>query len=568
MILSLTDITAIIRDNPNKALIAAAKADAKLLRGHIRGENKAGQLPVIEGWEDNALHKLRTKYANSNKDLFARLSRPIDKVFTAKGGSVYYNLADAADKKARSFASNITNGYSVKRWVEQFWKPHFLDDPNGFILMEILPTNEALKAKAEGRPYTVPVYKCVDHVYDYRPKGTGLEYIVFEKCTPAELKANGLNETWTVHRVIDDAYDYFVRWDGDTKTATILSSNSFPNIFREVPAMLCGDIPHSSTEGLMVSFFHDIIEIANSFLLKGSIKMTHDFLHGFPKYWEYADDCKACGGSGMKDGEDCKVCGGTGRSPMTKVSDVKILRHPSSKEDPVITPNVAGYVGPSRDYWEMSGADLKDLENLANFTAWGATSKVQTSGMSANAKGETKTATEVMDEVKPQADRLYVVSEAAEKRHKFILDMAIRAQIAPNYTGASVNYGKRYMLESADIIWQKYSDAKAKKAPVSALDDLYLEYLDAKYGSDPVKLAIMQKLMKVEPFFHFTALDVKGMEPDPEDYKAKLYFGEWLSEKTEPEILVGVESALREDLKAYVSSKQLPAPPAPKLLPA
>jgi len=565
MILSKQEIANIIRDRPNKVLVTAAQTDAKLLRGHIRGDNKKGQLPIIEGWEDNALHTLRTKYANTNKDLFARLSRPIDKVFTAKGGSVYYNLSGDADKRARSFAADISNGYSVKRWVEQFWKPHFLDDPNGFILVEVLPKPEALKAKAEGRPYTVPTYKSIDTVYDYKPKGTGLEYVVFNQLTPAQLKANGLDESAVVYRVIDDAYDYLVKWEQNE--AYILYSLSFPNIFREVPAMLCGDIPHPSTDGLMVSFFNDIIEIANSFLIKGSIKMTHDFLHGFPKYWEYADDCKACGGIGMKNGENCKVCGGSGRSPMTKVSDVKILRHPSTKEDPVITPNVAGYVAPSKDYWEMSGADLKDLENLANFTAWGATSKVQTSGMSANAKGETKTATEVMDEVKPQADRLFVVSEAAEKRHKFILDMAIRAQIAPNYPGASVNYGKRYMLESADIIWTKYSDAKAKKAPVSALDDLYLEYLDAKYSSDPVKLAIMQKLMKVEPFFHFTAMDVKAMEPDPIDYKAKLYFGEWLSTKTEPEILVGVEKELRDDLADYVSTKQLPAPPAPNLLP-
>jgi len=57
------------------------------------------------------------------------------------------------------------------------------------------------------------------------------------------------------------------------------------------------------------------------------------------------------------------------------------------------------------------------------------------------------------------------------------------------------------------------------------------EYYDAKFMTDPIALRINKKLMYVEPFVHYTAEQVQGLTPDPADYKAKLYFGEWLSQQ-------------------------------------
>src|SRR4051812_5634324 len=126
MILDYGQLSDIILNNPNKALVQKAKDYNSRLKLHIYGGKNAinQHFTQIDGFEKPTLRDLRVKYAQSNKDLFARLSRPIDKVFSAKGGSTYYNLPQEQDKKARLLALDIKSGYSIKKWVENFWKVH------------------------------------------------------------------------------------------------------------------------------------------------------------------------------------------------------------------------------------------------------------------------------------------------------------------------------------------------------------------------------------------------------------------------------------------------------------
>jgi len=188
--------------------------------------------------------------------------------------------------------------------------------------------------------------------------------------------------------------------------------------------------------------------------------------------------------------------------------------------------------------------------------------------MGTDQAGQTKTATEIVNEIQPKSDRLEPISEYAECIHKFILDSIIRIQISQSYSGSSVNYGKRYMTEGPDVIWQKYSDSRAKGVAYSVLDDLLMEYYEAKYNSDPVKLAIQSKLMKVEPFVHFKVSEVKALGCSDDEYKAKLYFGEWLSTLNEAMLIAYDATQLKEMMVEYIGKKQLAAPPETKLLPA
>lgn len=552
MILDITQITSIILDNPGRDLVKKGVAYNKTLRLHIYGDGLSDYLTKIEGYESADLHNLRAKYARSPRDLYARLGRPIDKAFSARGGSIYYNLPDAQDKRARAFALNVRNGFSIRKWIENFWKPHMLDDPFGIIFMEVLPEQEAKQAIKQGRSAVYPTYKAISSIYDYLPKGAGLEYVVFE-VDKSEKKRAGIDEKKQIFRVVDDAWDYWV--ERENQTVRILKEFSFPNLFGEVPGQVNSDIISPKDEECFLSFYDEVIELATHFMLKGSIKLTHEFLHGFPKYWEYADGCPDCGGTKFQGAEPCKSCKGTGKKLMIKVSDAKLLEYPDQNSQK-ITPDVAGYVQPSRDYYEIATSDLQLLEELMNVTLWGASSKVKPQGLTATTDQQTQTATEVMDDIKPQADRLNVISEMAEKRHKFILDAVVRLQVQPNYQGASVNYGRRYMIEGPDEIWLKYSDARTKGVAVSVLDDLLLEYYEAKYSSDPVKLAIQTKLMKVEPFVHLKAAEVESMvNITNEDKAAKVYFGEWLSTLNEAMVLSMSPELLREQLVGYANAK-------------
>lgn len=545
MTLSELQITEIINTNPNKDLVVKAKTYAKSLRQHMYGENLKESLPTIQGFEKPSLNDMRVKYAKSNKDLFGRLARPVDKVFSAMGGSIYYNLSDGNDRKAMAICSSLPGGYSVKKWLEFFWKPHFLDDPAGIILIEVgdgekIATNVAY-----------PTYKGSATIYDYQPSGSNLEYLVF-KLEKQEKKEFGIDVEKEVYRVIDDANDYFVVKNGEL--VTIMQDFTLKNIFGHVPAILNSDIVDPNNPSGRLSIFDEVLDLANEFVVKGSIKVTHDFLHGFPKYWEYADDCTECSGTGNKGADKCSKCKGTGKSLMTKVSDAKLVNYPQSKDDVIVTPNIAGYISPDKTYYEISKADLKDLEALMTHTIWGNSANVKVSGVNGSQEAQ-KSATQVMEEVKPEASRLSAISDSAEKRHKFIADHAIKAQLDANYQGASVNYGRRYLLDGPDEIQTKYIEAKKNGLSVSLLDELLVELIEIKYASDPNGKLIQMKLKDVEPFVHNTIGEVKSWGISDQDFYAKLYFNDWLMTTNDAMLLSMSVELLKEALQAFVTKK-------------
>lgn len=534
MILSIDQIKSIILNRPNKELVLTAQKYSKVLRMHFYGESLEEVIKTIDGFESDKMKDLRLLYAKSNKDLFSRLARPVDKVFSARGGSIYYNLSEQLENKARSIALNVRDGYSVRKWNESFWKPHFMDDPNGMIFIEI-----------DNNGVAYPTFKLVSSVYDYQVKGNNLEYVVFA-VDKADKQKLGIEVSDTIYRVIDDAFDYYIKVDGET--VAVLPQHTYPNYFMKVPAILNSDIPHPSMPGLKLSIFNDVIELANEFLVEGSIRKTHKYRHGFPKYWEYADSCMKCSGTGLFSGESCKECKGTGKSIMTRVSDVKLMTYPD-KDDAVVTPTVAGYIEPSEAYHKMSTQELENLEETAYATMWGITSKKKTTG------GESKTATEIIDDYQPIINRLSMITDSAEAHHKFILDMVISHNITQAYKGASVNYGRRYMLEGPDVIWKKYIDAKSSGAPVSMLDDLLTEFIESKYDNDPVGMAITLKLKDVEPFIHLSIKDLKDAGVSTEEVYKKLYYNEWLSNITDFDLLNQTIKDLRDDLENFVKTE-------------
>lgn len=534
MILSFDDIKKILKENPSKQLINKAVNKSKELHCHLYGEGVELLVNKIKGFERDEVSALRKKFSKSNKDLFERIGRPIDKVFSAIGGSIYYNLSDAQDKTAANISSNIRNGYSLKNWIANFWKPHFLDDPNGFIMIEI---------DSAGNIY--PTYKSIFCVYDYKPVGSNLDYVVFKLTNEDKKQANLTEENAIYFRVVDDAKDYLIKQIGEDYT--IVQEATFTNFFGKVPAILNSDIVSSSCEGLRKSLYDSINEVANDFFEKRSIKKVHDFFHAFPKYWEYADTCKTCNGTRNVGGEQCKTCNGSGKSPMVNVSDSKLLSYPEGKDDAIVTPNVAGYISPDKTYYEISKDELDKMEDYMMFTVWGST-------ISKNNSVE-KTATQVFIDVQPVNDVLCKISEMAEKRHKFIIDNIIRLKIQRNYSGASISYGRRYIIEAPDAIWEKYSNARTKGSPNSVLDELLIEYLESKYQTDPIGLAIAKKLMYVEPFVHNTIAEVKNLGLPNVDYAKKLYYGEWVSTQNDNIILTTTIDVLIKQLEDYAAIK-------------
>ena len=156
---------------------------------------------------------------------------------------------------------------------------------------------------------------------------------------------------------------------------------------------------------------------------------------------------------------------------------------------------------------------------------------------------------------------LDIVARMAEKRHKFLVDLSVAVNIQPGYKGSSVNYGRRFMLEGPDVLWEKYQDAKLKGVAISALDDMLYDYYEAKYGTDPVKLYIMQKLTKVEPFVHMVAEKVKALGVGSLVLNQKIFYGEWLSMLSQAELTALDEQQLRDSLKEYAAAQEMAPEP-------
>lgn len=539
MIATLNDIKEIILDNPNKKLVEIAQKNQRKLRMHMYGENLKDYIKVIEGFEEKGLRDLREKYAISNRDLFARLGRKIDKVFSARGGSVYYNLSDSLNAIAMRLCMDVKNGLSARKYVETQWRPHFLDDPTGCLFMEV------------GDGTTFPTYKSTSIYHDFGPKGNQFDYLCFTVSKREKVQA-GIDPRDTIFRFVDDAKDYYIKVKNNIITP--LPKHTYENYFGYVPAISNSDFADPINEGLLLSLFSDVIEMADLYLLTGSIAITHGFRHGFPKYWEYADDCSTCGGSGTYDNDDCVACKGTGKNLMVSPNKAKSLTYPTDKETPIVTPDVAGYVEPSQIYHDMAKEDKSDLETYMELTVWGNSTKAQTTGQNMNQNGA-KTATEVIGDMQPEVNRLYPITDAAEARIKFIIDHIIKLQLRQDYKGASVNLGRRYLLESVDELWKRYTDARGVKADESILDELYTEFVETKYNSDPNGMDIMLKIKDVIPFFHKTPEEIRALNVPEADYKAKVYAGEWLKTISDSVILTETVDELRAQLTTYSSNK-------------
>lgn len=559
MILTFPQLSNIVLNNPNRDLVVKGQRKSKMLRMHMYGEGLEDCIKQIEGFEKMWIKKLRVQYARSNKDLFSRLGRAVDKVFSARGGSTYYNLSAAQERRAVALSGNIRDGYNIKDWLENFWQAHYKDDPCGVIMMELLPEQQARLARREGRSFTYPTYKSIMAIHDYLPKGVMLEYISFQ-LEKDELIEHGYREDQEVYRVVDDAKDYYVIVERSADKVTVDESKTIPNYFGKVPAIINSDIVDPECKKGFLSIYDDIVPLANEFLLKGSIKITSDFRHGFPKYAEFADDCPDCNGEGVRDGDDCGGCKGSGKVIRLRPTDDKLMSWPDKDQHKILPSETGGYIEPSKVFYEIAVSDMNMLENYMCLTMWGVTSRIKTQGLNVNADGVAKTATEELMEIKPQADRLTHISKSAEKRHRFILDLVIQMMIEPAYKGASVNYGRRYMLEGPDALWDKYEKARKAGVSISALNDLLLEYYEAKYASDPVKLAVQTKLIAVEPMVHYKASEVGPFRLSEEDYKAKIFYSDWLAAQPSGFIYGSTAQQLRDSLYKYAAGKTLAAP--------
>lgn len=519
-ILSPAEIKKILMERPGQKIVEAAEAMHKKLSVHINGIGLADYLEQISTYEKPEALALRRRYARSNKDLFDRLSRPIDKVFAARGGSRYFPTTD--ERIAREMdlmLMNVENGYSSKKWIETFWKNRYMDDPMGLVYMEI----------TEDGKETYPTYKACTDIYDYKLNGRKLDWVVFR------------TEDKAIFRVVDDQFDALYKKEGDTIRK--ISKETYINYFGYVPAIVISDLPKAGMKDIFISPFDSVVELADEYLRDESIRMIYKFKHGFPKSWKYREMCGNCKGTGAIASNTCGQCNGTGKKLDSTVSEVMVLDWPT-QNDQVIAPDVAGYITPDLEYLKYSRDELVHLEEIMFRTHWGTYMAQQRSG------GEADTAAAKFMDVQPINDKLSAYADAAEATEKFIIDAIGDFKFARKYGGVRIAYGRRFMIEGPDVLWRKYEQARKMGAPMGTLNEHLAEYYEAKFQSNPVELAKHLKMMRVEPFVHLT-VDEAFKVVGEDEFARKLYFAEWCTTIRDMEWVIKSDQQLKDSLTAF-----------------
>jgi len=514
--LTILGVKALIEEGRPEWITKAEKETA-ILQVHVNGIDADKYLEKIDIYENERQSSLRKKYFTSNRFLFENLLRHVDKVFTAQGGSKFYNISERNKTKLSDKLNSIRHGKPIRKWISSVQANKYYSDPSGLVFFEWTSTE------------TYPTIKSISSIYNYKANGRSVDWIIFQ---PEETNDG------QVFRVVDEKSDRQFLWKNDE----IKEIDRYSNPWGYVPAIINSDIL-SPTMEYFESPIQPIIELADKYLRTNSIKNVYEFLHGFPLFWAYAPKCKNCDGTGKVDGETCPVCLGDGNTFRKDVTDILKLRPPGDTDEPKLAPDVAGYVEPDSTTWTNQRTELDWLWKIMHFTLWG-TLTVE--------KADRETALGRFLDIQPVNDRLSKFTDAFEYLEERMTEI-IGTFYFRNFKSATVNYGRIYMTETPDDAWNRYSKARSEGVSKVLLNHYLLQYYQSEFVNDSIKLLIYTKAIAVEPFVHKTDEEVIAFGDDLLK-KKKIYFNEWWASVDQAELISSTAEQLKISYKNYLDA--------------
>lgn len=545
MILTKDKVEELLLDGVSREIKLARKLSEEM-NMHITGKGAHEYLEGLDEYENSNQKILREKIMKSNKSVFSFILRPLDKIFSAKGGAINFNLSDSEVSIVKDAVTEVSDGLNIRRYLKKVVLKKYIIDPNGILFVDLDEEGDLSTSFVE-----------TTKILWYKNKGNRVDAIIFEG---EERKEDKVKRKY--YRVIDDTLDrIFViepKPNDTTGTRKVreVSRDRLTNFFGFVPAIIVGDLKNPN-EDIFDSFVSDVNEEAIDLLHDVSINKIHKISQGFAKYWQRPEACTKCHGEGQikyeeTPGDDiwleetCTSCGGAGYKQKVSPSDVMIVPVPEKDEnDPA--PNVAGYVNPSIEIWKKYDDNIRDTRNYLFQVLWGTTFEQG---------GKNETATGRFIDTQPVQDRLRDVSHTFSLLHQFILDCyGIITLDDPNYQ-SYVSYGTRYVIESPDEILKTLMDATNHKVSDVILLDMRAKYFFAEYQNDEVELAKKQKISRIEPFPNMSVSEVQASEfIGDEDTLEKIYFVGWYSTLTNADIILKDDARLKKELNLFIKTK-------------
>ena len=475
------------------------------LKALVNGDDFIDELiNKIEGIESSLKAKARKKYSRSIKDLFSRLFQPIDNIYYATGGVKEYDIqSDTTKANYLKQIANIRDNKTLSEWVQIYAIQLYNTDPNGVIFLEY---------KTDSKVDVYPTYKSSDKIRYYEAKGQLVDYIIFEP--KVKNQKNYI-------RIVDDLTDR--TFEKNSNDYVLVDELTFTHPFGQVPAVICSNIQLAGEDEKLAPI-DSIIEVAKEYARDQSFLTLYKVYKGNPIFWKYVQYCSDCSGTGKQGKEECSTCNGKGKVvAKSDVTDAVELPIPTDTESPIIAPNIAGFISPDIDVWEQYNKELVKLEEQIYKSHWG------TSYGMDNVQGM-KTATEVTFDKQPLENQLNKYADYAEyvewKLSEWILNLLDTTKTDKLESKITINLGRRYIIESYDVLLERYEKSVLAEENNVVLDKLFSEYLGAKYRNNPIDLQINLLKARIEPYLHLPLTKVSlifGIE----EAQKKVLFQKW-----------------------------------------
>jgi len=522
------EVIKLLKDNltPTKWVLKSRETH-KTLNALVTGKNFSDVLiNKIEKIESNARKVARKNYSKDIRDLFDRVMQPRSNVFSSSGGSTINNL----EGEVREKVIEVLNNFKGQKTIKQYLANNLFQlediDPNGLLFMEY-----------ESDIDIYPTYKSINDIRNYKSNGQLLEWVIFE---PKTIIVN--NTSIMEWRVVDDRNDYTFQQIGSS--FILAEHKTFAHPFTNVPAVILSDIQEIGSE-VRISPINPIQKLSEDYARDKSIRTIYKFQNGFPKHWRYEAFCRPCQGTGKSnDGKGCTTCKGSGKARNNDVTDTTTLNFPREGQ-PVVTPNLEGFSSPDLETWGQYNSDLRDMEELIESTMWG-TRRVD--------KGANETATGRFIDTQPVTNKIDQFADNYEWVSNALIGFVEDWENGEpkEEKGVTLITGRRFIIESSDVLLDKYTDSVSKGVNSSVLDKLLEEFIYSKYQNNAHLLNMMLVKKDVEPYVHLDIKDVNAMFGREEADRKQSFVNFW-----EQADVTKDRKELIEDFDIYFSSNKL-----------
>lgn len=564
MILDNELIYKIWATNANKQSLDFKKEKSKLLRLQVTGIGAKDLIKELKDMERKGIHRLRKEMAITNVDLVHRVLLPRKKIYTAKGGIEEYNLkTPQLVDEFKEFLANVTGSSSLKAYIRDVLQKRLDYDPEGLKWVEV---------NKDGEPY--PCFKSINSVFEWHLNGRKPEYVFF-RLSKQEIKFYLLNgdlpdsaKDLDIYRVVDDAFDRLISFDGGGGSINIITEVDNP--FGFVPGEILSDIPgeegseDSDSFNCYMSPLQPIHELLSKYMFNRSVFDVAYARTAYPKEWMNKFKCPTCDGQKTVDSQPCPECNGTGALPHQKNSDTLVVEFMNDVNKNVPVPPMGVIDSPIDGLQFMKDNNLT-LEEMIYYTLYGTfkpspgTSQKVSGNHAGHGGNVSNTAFEANMNDQSKRDVLRDWGNWTASTIQWFVDIFGSFKYEDSYISCAILMGDMYMEESSDATFDRLDKARMGNAPKSQLNSLQIEYLNNKYQNNPLDWWKYYVAYIAEPFMWDKTSDVLSWDIPMSDKLKKIYFDEWFDSKSDDYFAAlprnGVEEVVKADLEAYMMDR-------------